>query len=145
MNVLKIVLLALLMALVTSVTPASAAGGTGQSANSPSGLCADNSIMVQFGPGPEDAFPLEIASHGGCVSTVASRGSVVAPGNYSHAAYVSQCKLLKSELPAEFWNAPVEIVQTPDGPSNVGGFGGNIETCTGLLKGYHSGTLTHPE
>lgn len=145
MNALKIALLALLVALVTSVTPAAAAGPSSAPGANPSGLCADNNILVQFGPGPEDVFPLEIASHGGCVSTVASRGSVVAPGDYSHSAFVAQCKLLKSQLPAELWNAPVVIVDTPDGPSNVGGFGGNIETCTWLLKGYHSGTLTHPE
>lgn len=89
--------------------------------------------------------PMEVPSHGGCVSTVASRGNPVAARDYSHAAYVAQCKMLQDVLPAELWNAPVEIVQTNEGPMNIGGFGGKVQTCTYLLHGYHSGTLSHPE
>lgn len=128
--------LLLLAMLASSSAPALAA-------TNPSKTCADNTIMVEFAPGI--AFPLEIPSHGGCVSTVASRGNPVAAGDYSHAAFVAQCKLLEDELPAELWNAPVIIDNTGPIPSNVGGFGGKIETCTFLLKGYHSGTLIHPE
>jgi hypothetical protein len=58
---------------------------------------------------------------------------------------VAQCKLLKSELPPELWNAPVIIDYSQNPPSNLGGFGGKGQTCTYLLKGYHSGTLTHTE
>jgi len=128
--------------LIASVAPAFAAGGNASSSN-PSEACADNSFLVQFAPGV--VFPMEVPSHGGCVSTVASRGNPVAAGDYSHAAYVAQCKMLQDVLPAELWNAPVNIVQTPDGPSNIGGFGGKVQTCTYLLHGYHSGTLSHPE
>ena len=142
MKALRIVLLACGMLLATAITPALAANGDSAQAN-PSQACATNTIMVEFAPGV--SFPLEIASHGGCVSTVASRGSVVAGGDYSQAAFVAQCKLLKRELPVELWNAPVTIVQTEQGPSNIGGFGGKIETCAELLKAYHSGTLSHPE
>lgn len=142
MRFVRPVLLALALGVAMSVTTAYAAPGA---TTNPSQACADNTILVQFGPGPNDVLPLEIPSHGGCVSTVASRGTVVAPGDYSHAAFVAQCKLLKSMLPPELWNAPVDIVQTPEGPSNVGGFGGNINTCTQLLQAYHSGTLSHPE
>lgn len=142
MRFARLALLALTLGVALSVTTAYAAP---HEKTNPSKACADNTILVQFGPGPNDLFPLEIASHGGCVSTVASRGMVVAPGDYSHAAFVAQCKLLKSVLPSDLWNAPVDIVQTADGPSNVGGFGGNINTCTWLLESYHSGTLSHPE
>lgn len=146
MKALRTALLAsaLLLPLSGTVAPTFAAGKAASAPN-PSQTCADNTITVQFGPGPNDSFQLAIPSHGGCVSTVASRGSVVAGGDYSHAAFVAQCKLLKSELPAELWNAPVDIEQTEQGPSNIGGFGGKIETCTDLLEAYHSGTLSHPE
>jgi hypothetical protein len=110
--------------------------------DNPSQICADNTITVGGG---DESFPLEIPSHGGCVSTVAVNGNPVAPGDYSHAAFVAQCKLLESELPSELWNAPVVIDDSGEIPSNIGGFGGKIETCTWLLEGYHSGTLTHPE
>src|SRR5579875_2156997 len=140
MKLLTLIPIALTLALVTSVAPVSAASGSSAavSGTNPSQACADNTFMVQYGPGPDEVFPLEIASHGGCVSTVASRGTVVQMGDYSQSAYVAQCKLLKGTLPAELWNAPVQIVQTPEGPSNIGGFGGRIETCTWLLKGYHT-------
>lgn len=144
MRLVRPALLALALGLVVSVGTAYAAP---RATTNPSQACSENNntITVRFGPGPNDVFPLEIASHGGCVSTVASRGTEVAPGDYSHAAFVAQCKLLKSVLPPELWNDPVDIVQTPEGPSNVGGFGGNINTCTQLLEAYHSGTLSHPE
>jgi hypothetical protein len=155
MKVLRVAVFALATVLgvslmMSSAGPAHAAGGSASkasaAANNPSAACAENTILVRFGPGPDEVFPLDIASHGGGVSTVASRGSsVVAMGDYSHAAYVAQCKLLQDVLPSELWTAPVNIVQTPDGPSNIGGFGDKIETCTWLLKGYHSGTLSHPE
>lgn len=119
------------------------ASAQGSSESNPSALCAENTIMVEIEPG--FIIPLEIPSHGGCVSTVASRGLVVSGGDYSHAAFVAQCKLLKSELPAELWNAPVDIIDNNGVPENIGGFGGSVETCTWLLEGYHSGTLTHPE
>lgn len=148
MKLLRMVVVALALALgvslLASAGPAHAAKAN-PAATNPSGACADNTVTVRFGPGPDDMFMLEIPSHGGCVSTVASRGVVVGPGDYSHAAYVAQCKLLQSVLPPELWSAPVDIVPGPDGPLNVGGFGGKIETCTWLLKGYHSGTLFHPE
>ena len=134
----KVALVAAL-ALLMAVAPAMAAPG---GAN-PSQVCADDTFTVQFAPGV--SFEQEIASHGGCVSTVARYGNPVGPGQYSHSAYVAQCKVLQDELPAGLWNAPVQIVQTDGVPMNVGGFGGKISTCTYLLKGYHSGTLTHPE
>jgi hypothetical protein len=136
---------ALLIAGAACPALAANANAAGTQVN-PSQLCTanDNSVYVSgFG------FDLPIPSHGGCTSTVAAHGDAtgaVAPGEYSHAAFVAQCKLLQSELPPELWNAPVVIVPGPDGiPENIGGFGGNIETCTWLLQGYHSGTLTHPE
>jgi hypothetical protein len=128
--------LLLMVLLATSSAPAFAE-------TNPSQECADNTILVEFAPGV--VFPQEIPSHGGCVSTVASRGNPVAAGDYSKAAYVAQCKSLQDVLPPEIWNAPVIIIETPEGPSNIGGFGGKIETCTYLLQGYHSGTLSHPE
>ena len=134
----KVALVAALALLVAAV-PALATQGK----LNPSKTCADNTIDVEYAPG--QTFPQEIPSHGGCASTVARYGNPTQIGNYSHSAYVAQCKLLKSELPAELWNAPVIIDYTQDPPSNVGGFGGKIQTCTYLLKGYHSGTLTHPE
>lgn len=133
--------------------PTFAASGDRSQAN-PSQLYANNgdTIIVQVGPGPQDSFPLPIPSHGGCFSTLAAHGTVVSPGqvvvaggDYSQAAFVAQCKVLKTMLPAELWTAPVNIVQTDQGPSNVGGFGGKIETCASLLQAYHSGTLSHPE
>ena len=111
----------------------------------PSQQCADNTFLVSFGD--DVVFPLEIMSHGGCVSTVASIGNPVAPGDYSHAAFVAQCKLLEDVLPEWLWEEPVnfetieiegEMIQV-----NTGGFGGKIQTCTYLLQGYHSGTFTH--
>jgi hypothetical protein len=125
-------------------TPTFAQGAAGQNGSTnPSQACATNTLLVEVGPG--EYFPLEVPSHGGCVSTVASRGATVAAGDYSHAAFVAQCKLLKDVLPPDLWNAPVNIIDTPDGPMNIGGFGGKINTCTDLLEGYHSGTLSHPE
>lgn len=144
MKLARLAPMALALTVVASLAGASGVAAKGAATN-PSKACADNTITVRYGPGPEDVFPLEIASHGGCVSTVASRGTEVAPGDYSHAAFVAQCKVLKSMLPPDLWNAPVDIVQTPEGPSNIGGFGGNINTCTSLLEAYHSGTLSHPE
>ena len=126
----------LLLMLATASAPAVAA-------TNPSDTCAENMILVEFAPG--QIFPQEIPSHGGCVSTVASRGNPVAAGDYSQAAYVAQCRLLEDVLPSELWNAPVIFDNSGPIPSNVGGFGGKIQTCTYLLKGYHSGTLTHPE
>jgi hypothetical protein len=126
------------LALLMAAVPALAAQGE----LNPSKTCADNTIIVT---GPGFSFPQEIPSHGGCASTVARYGNPTQIGNYSHSAYVAQCKQLESELPAELWNAPVVIDYSQDPPSNVGGFGGKIQTCTYLLKGYHSGTLTHPE
>ena len=128
---------------VLVLTMLAASSATALADTNPSQICADNTFLVEFAPGI--SFPLEIASHGGCVSTVASRGNPVAAGDYSQAAFVAQCKLLHDVLPAELWNAPVVIDNTGPIPSNVGGFGGKIETCTYLLRGYHSGTLTHPE
>jgi len=136
------VILMLLGLFALLATPALAKNQNAAQSN-PSQACATNTILVEFAPG--QTFPLEIPSHGGCVSTVATRGSTVAMGDYSNAAYVAQCKLLRSELPADLWNAPVEIVQTEDGPINIGGFGGKIVTCVDLLQGYHSGTLGHLE
>jgi len=134
---IKVALVATLALLVAAV-PALAAQGV----LNPSQTCADNTITVVAGP---DSFEQEIPSHGGCASTVARYGNPTQIGNYSHSAYVAQCKQLESELPAELWNAPVLIDYSQDPPSNLGGFGGKIQTCTYLLKGYHSGTLTHPE
>jgi hypothetical protein len=135
----KAALVAVLALLLAAVPALAAPGGA-----NPSQICADNTFTVEFAPGV--SFPQEIASHGGCVSTVARYGNPVGPGEYSHSAYVAQCKVLQDELPPELWNAPVEIVeQEGEVPMNVGGFGGKISTCTYLLKGYHSGTLTHPE
>lgn len=162
MKALSLSLFALALMLVASVTPAHAAGGAGKAAPSgvnPSQACTanDNAVISQFAPGLDGSFPLQIPSHGGCVSTVAghtidltdSGQPIVMSGDYSHAAFVAQCKLLQSALPPALWNAPVNIIPNPDDPlgppSNVGGFGGKIETCTWLLQGYHSGTLTHPE
>ncbi|MBA2714974.1 MAG: hypothetical protein H0U55_15640 [Rubrobacteraceae bacterium] len=133
----KVALVATLALLVASF-PALAAQGR----LNPSQTCADNTITVVAGP---FSFPQEIPSHGGCASTVARYGNPTQIGDYSHSAYVAQCKSLREELPAELWNAPVIIDYSQDPPSNVGGFGGKIQTCTYLLKGYHSGTLTHPE
>jgi hypothetical protein len=54
--------------------------------------------------------------------------------------------VLADELRVDaLWNAPVVIDCSQNPPSNVGGFRGKVQTCTYLLKGYHSGTLTHPE
>ena len=127
------------LALLVAAVPALAAQGR----LNPSKTCADNTIIVEYAPG--QTFPQEIPSHGGCASTVARYGNPTQIGNYSHSAYVAQCKLLKSELPPALWNAPVAIDYSTNPPTNFGGFGGKIETCTYLLKGYHSGTLTHPE
>ena len=137
---IKVALVATLALLVAAV-PALAAQGERLN---PSEQCADNTIDVEFVPG-QPAEPFGIPSHGGCASTVARYGNPVAPGQYSHSAYTAQCKVLKSALPAGLWNAPVVIDYSQDPPSNVGGFGGKVQTCTWLLKGYHSGTLTHPE
>jgi len=133
----KVALVATLALVVAAVPALAAQGGL-----NPSRTCADNTITVT---GPGFSFPQEIPSHGGCASTVARYGNPTQIGDYSHSAYVAQCKQLQDELPPALWNAPVIIVQTEEGPSNVGGFGGKIQSCTYLLKGYHSGTLTHPE
>lgn len=133
----KVALVASLALLVAAVPALAAQGGM-----NPSQTCADNTIIVTF---PGGSFPQEIPSHGGCASTVARYGNPTQIGDYSHSAYVAQCKLLKSELPPELWNAPVVIDYSQTPPSNVGGFGGKVQTCTYLLKAYHSGTLTHPE
>jgi hypothetical protein len=48
-------------------------------------------------------------------------------------------------LPQDLWEEPVnfETIEGVPIPVNTGGFGGKIQTCTYLLKGYHSGEFIH--
>ncbi len=135
------VVLAIFTLLFIAVAPSYAKERPPRDQN-PSEQCAENKILISF---MGETFPLEIMNHGGCVSTVASIGSPVAPGDYSHAAFVAQCKFLKGVLPQDLWEEPVnfETIEGVPIPVNTGGFGGKIQTCTYLLKGYHSGEFIH--
>jgi hypothetical protein len=121
--------------LIGSAFPALAGAAPAQP--NPSQYCTQNNNTVMIEVAPGIFFPLSIPSHGGCVSTVAS-------GELSQAAYIANCKVLAREFP-EVYNAPVDIRIVDGQAVNFGGFGGSLGSCSKVLRGYHTGTLTHPE
>jgi len=135
MKITRIALLAIALMLGTTMA-AFAAGTPAGAAQNPAQTCGpDNIFIAHFGP---YSFELQIPSRGGCASSTAQ-------GELTQAAYIANCKMLRQELPAFLWNMPVAIDPSTTPPTNNGGFGGKIATCAELLKGYHTGTLQHPE
>jgi hypothetical protein len=93
----------------------------------PSQRCVNDTIMIEVAPGV--FIPLEIPSHGGCVSSVAT-------GALSQAAYIANCKRIKQTDPEAFYR-PTSV-----NPEQYG-FGGKLNTCADVLRAYHTGQYGH--
>ena len=76
-------------------------------------------------------------THGACVSFMSS-------GDMTGAAYQERCEQIQAEIP-ELYDMPANIDYSTTPPTNYGGFGGTKGSCLNILRGYHTGTLTHPE
>lgn len=84
----------------------------------PSQVCVNNEVPTPFGP-------LEVPSHGGCVSSVAT-------GELSTAAYIANCKVIRAEDPEAFYG---DVALNP----GTYGFGGTLGSCAEVLESYHTG------
>ncbi len=93
----------------------------------PSQRCVNDTIMIEVAPGV--FIPLEIPSHGGCVSSTAT-------GELSQAAYIANCKVIEQTDPEAF-NRPTSV-----NPAQYG-FGGKLNTCADVLRAYHTGQYGH--
>ena len=134
MKALKTIRVAVLSStlLVGSVFSAAVVGAEPTPMN-PVQYCRENNNTV---PTPFGPFPLP--STPACVSFIANGGSLTGAG------FEVRCKELREQIPAVF-NMPVDIDYSTTPPTNNGGFGGKIGSCVNVLRGYHTGTLTHPE
>ena len=111
---LRTALIVPLLMLALAMPAAAKAGDT------PNALCETNMFIEQT---PIGAFPLEIPSHGGCVSSWAT-------GAISTAAYAARCKELERTM---FGGYPYSFYDRY--PAN------NRADCIGYLRGFHTGTL----
>ncbi len=89
----------------------------------PSQRCVNDTLMIEVAPGV--FIPLEIPSHGGCVSSAAT-------GELSQAAYIANCQVIKQTDPEVFYR-PTSV-----NPQQYG-FGGKLNTCAIVLRAYHTG------
>lgn len=86
--------------------------------DNPSQVCVNNEVPTDFGP-------LEVPSHGGCVSSVAT-------GHLSNAAYIANCKMIREMDPVAFYG---DVELNPE----TYGFGGTLGSCAEVLEKYHTG------